>query len=286
MSEPDIGPLSRRGIELLDDDTTDWRPHQRAIEILEQAVAAGEPEAARLLARGYLERGQLVEAHELLAPLVADGRIELAGVLADVLADLGLTADAEHAYRLATSGDDGEAMNNYALFLADQDRPAEAVAMFERAIAVGDRAAPANLARTYLHDLHDIAAAQEVAMRHLGADAPTTYCVLAEVYAELGRLDEAEQLLRTAVELGAPQGHIDYASFLCQRRSDATSAEREYRLAGQLHEPSWGYHLGAFLLENGEDDEAAQVLELAAYWGDLDARRLLDTEFDLVTEPV
>lgn len=48
--------------------------------------------------------------------------------------------------------------------------------------------------------------------------------------------------------------------------------EQEYRLAGQLHESSCGYHLGAFLLEHGEDDEAAQVLELAAYWGDLDAR--------------
>jgi Tfp pilus assembly protein PilF len=285
MSEPDIGPLSRRGTELLDDDTTDWRPHQRAIEVLEQAVAAGEPEAARLLARGYLERGRLVEAHELLAPLVAAGRIELADVLADVLADLGLTDDAEHAYRVATSGDDSGAMNNFALFLADQGRQVEAVAMFERAIAAGDMAAPANLARTYLHDLHDIAAAQAVAERYVGADAPTTYCVLAEVYAELGRLDEAEQLLCTAVELGAPQAHIDYASFLFHHRSDVTGAAREYRLAGQLHEPSWGYHLGAFLLEHGEDDEAVQVLELAAYWGDLDARRLLDTEFELVTDP-
>jgi hypothetical protein len=63
------------------------------------------------------------------------------------------------------------------------------------------------------------------------------------------------------------------------------AAEREYRLAGELHESSWGYHLGAFLLEHGEDDEAAQVLELAAYWGDLDARGLLDTEFELVTDP-
>jgi Tfp pilus assembly protein PilF len=285
MSEPDLGPLSRRGTELLDDGTTDWRPHQRAIEILEQAVAAGEPEAARLLARGYLERGRLVEAHELLAPLVADGRIELAGVLADVLADLGLTDDAEHAYHVATSRDDSEALNNFALFLADQGRHVEAVAMFERAITAGDLAAPANLARSYLHDLHDIAAAQAVAERHLGADAPTTYCALAEVYAELGRLDEAERLLCTAVELGAPQAHIDYASFLLHRRSDVTAAEREYRLAGQLHEPSWGSHLGAFLLEQGQDDEAAQVLELAAYWGDLDARRLLDTEFEVVADP-
>jgi hypothetical protein len=40
------------------------------IEILEQAVAAGEPEAARLLARGYLEPGHLVEAHEPASRLV------------------------------------------------------------------------------------------------------------------------------------------------------------------------------------------------------------------------
>jgi Tfp pilus assembly protein PilF len=41
-------------------------------------------------------------------------------------------------HRLATSGDDGGAMNNHALFLAGQGRQVEAVVMmFERAIAVG-----------------------------------------------------------------------------------------------------------------------------------------------------
>lgn len=285
MSEPDLGPLSRRGTELLDDGTTDWRPHQRAIEILEEAVAAGEPAAARLLARGYLERGQLVEAHELLAPLVADGRVDLAGVLGDVLADLALAEDADAAYRVAVAADDGEAMTNYALFLVEQGRTTEAVAMFEQAVAAGDLSAPAGLARTYLHDLQDTAAAQVVAEHHLSREAPTSYCVLAEVYGELGRLDEAEQLLRTAVDLGAAQAHIDYARFLQHHRLDIGGAEREYRLAADLHEPSWGYHLGTFLLARGEDDEAAQVLELAAYWGDLDARRLLDIEFELVTDP-
>lgn len=277
--------MSRRGTELLDDSTTDWRPHQRAIEILEQAVAAGEPEAARLLARGYLERGQLVEAHELLAPLVAGGRVDLAGVLGDVLADLGLAVDADAAYRIAIAADDSEAMSNYALFLVEQGRMAEAVTMFEQAVAAGSLPASAGLARAYLHDLHDVATAQVVAERHLSPEAPTTYCVLAEVYGELGRLDEAEQLLRTAVDLGAAQAHIDYARFLRRHRLDVDAAEREYRLAGDLHEPSWGYHLGTFLLERGEEDEAAQVLELAAYWGDLDARRLLDIEFELVTDP-
>jgi Tfp pilus assembly protein PilF len=285
MSEPDIGPLSRRGTELLDGDITDWRPHERAIGILEQAVAAGEPEAARLLARGYLERGQLIEAHELLAPLVAGGRIDLADVLADVLADLGVNDDAEAAYRIATAGEDSQAMNNFALFLAERGRLGEAVAMFERAVALGDTLAPANLSRTYLHDLHDIAAAQAVAEHHLSPAAPTTYCALAEVYAELGRGDEAEGLLRTAVELGAAQAHIEYAKFLQHHRLDVVAAEREYRLARELHEPSWGYHLGAFLLEHGDEDEAAQVLELAAYWGDLDARRLLNSEFELVADP-
>ncbi|ALG08242.1 hypothetical protein AOZ06_16160 [Kibdelosporangium phytohabitans] len=279
--------MSRRGTELLDDTTTDTidrRPHQRAIDILEQAVAAGEPAAAALLARGYRERGQLIEAHELLAPLVAGGRTDLAGVLADVLADLDLADDAEQAYQVAIASNDGEAMNSFALFLAGQGRQAEAVVMFERAIAAGDVLAPADLARTYLRDLHDIAAAQAVAERYLSADAPTTYCALGEVYAELGRLDEAEHLLRTGIDLGAAQAHIDYARFLQHHRCDVDAAEREYRLAGDLHEPSWGYHLGAFLLEHGQDDEAAQVLELAAYWGDLDARGLLETEFEVVTD--
>ncbi|MEJ2853275.1 MULTISPECIES: hypothetical protein [unclassified Saccharothrix] len=284
MSELDLGPLSRRGSALLDD-STGPEPHERAIEVLEQAVAAGEHGAARLLARGYLERGRLIEAQELLGPLVAAGREDLADVLADVLADLGMTADAEAAYLVAVARGDSKAMNNYALFLAEEGRVDEAVAMFERAVDLGDTLAPANLARTHLHDRHDAAAALVVAERHLDRAKPTTYCALAEVYAELGRLDDAEELLRGAVDLGAQQAHVEYAKFLHRRRDDLVAAEREYRLAADLDEPAAGYHLGAFLLDHGDEDEAADVLERAASWGDLDARRLLDTEFELVPDP-
>lgn len=284
MSEPDLGPLSRHGSELLDG-STERVPYDRAIEVLEQAVAAGELVAARLLARGYLERGRLIEAQELLGPLVAAGRDDLADVLADVLADLGMTDDAESAYRLAIAEGDSKAMNNFALFLAEQGRLDEAVGMFERAVELGDTLAPANLARTHLHDRHDVAVALAVAEQHLDATKPTTYCALAEVYTELGRLDEAEQLLRTAIDLDAQQAHIDYAKFLHRHRNDLVAAEREYRLAEELDEPAAGYHLGAFLLDHGDEDEAADMLERAASWGDLDARGLLDTEFELVTDP-
>jgi len=284
MTEPVLGPLSRHGSELLDD-STGQLPHDRAIEVLEEAVAAGEPAAARLLAQGYLERGRLIEAQELLDPLVAAGRADLADVLADVLADLGMTDDAESAYLLAVAEGDSKTMNNFALFLAEQGRLDEAVGMFERAAELGDTLAPANLARTHLHDRNDAVTALAVAQRYLDAARPTTYCALAEVYAELGRLDEAEQLLRTAIDLNAQQAHIDYAKLLHRHRNDLVAAEREYRLAEELDEPAAGYHLGAFLLEHGDEDEAADVLEKAASWGDLDARQLLDTEFELVTDP-
>ena len=284
MSEPDLGPLSRHGSELLDS-STEQVPHDRAIEVLEQAVAAGEPAAARLLARGYLERGRLIEAQELLDPLVAAGRDDLADVLGDVLADLGMTADAEAAYLLAVAEGDSKAMNNFALFLAEQGRLDEAVGMFERAVELGDTLAPANLARTHLHDRRDVAAALAVAERYVDATRPTTYCALAEIYAELRRLDEAEQLLRTAIDLEAQQAHVDYAKFLHHHRNDLVAAEREYRLAEELGEPAAGYHLGAFLLDHGDESDAADVLERAASWGDLDARQLLDSEFELVTEP-
>ncbi|MCR3754561.1 tetratricopeptide repeat protein [Lentzea californiensis] len=284
MSEPVLGPLSRHGSEMLDN-STDQAPHERAIEVLEQAVAAGEPAAARLLARGYLDQGRLIEAQELLDPLVAAGRDDLADVLADVLADLDLSQDAERAYLMAVASGDSKAMNNFALFLAEQGRFDEAVGMFERAVELGDTLAPANLARTHLHDRSDVVSALAVAEQHLDTARPTTYCALAEVYAELGRLDEAEQLLRTAIDLDAQQAHIDYAKFLHSRRNDLAAAEREYRLAEEIGEPAAGYHLGAFLLERGDDDDAADVLERAASWGDIDARRLLDTEFELVTDP-
>ncbi|NKE57829.1 hypothetical protein FXN61_13705 [Lentzea sp. PSKA42] len=48
-------------------------------------------------------------------------------------------------------------------------------------------------------------------------------------------------------------------------------AEREYRLAEELGEPAAGYRLGAFMLDHGDEDEAADVLERAASCGDLDA---------------
>lgn len=284
MSEPVLGPLSRHGSEMLDNNT-DQAPHERAIEVLEEAVAAGEPAAARLLARGYLDQGRLIEAQELLVPLVEAGRDDLADVLADVLADLDLTQDAERAYLVAVASGDSKAMNNFALFLAEQGRFDEAVGMFERAVELGDTLAPANLARTHLHDRLDVASALAVAERHLDKARPTTYCALAEVYAELGRLDEAERLLRTAIDLDAQQAHVDYAKFLHHHRNDAVAAEREYRLADEIGEPAAGYHLGAFLLEHGDADDAADVLERAASWGDIDARRLLDTEFELVTDP-
>jgi Tfp pilus assembly protein PilF len=267
------------------DNSTEPNPHERAIEVLEEAVAAGEPAAARLLACGYVERGRLIEAHELLGPLVAAGRDDLADVLADVLADLDLPDEAESAYLLAVAGGDCRAMNNFALFLAEQGRHDEAVEMFERATELGDTLAPANLARTHLHDRHDATAALAVAQRYLDAAKPATYCALAEVYAELGRLDEAELLLRKAIELDAQQAHIDYAKFLHRHRNDTEAAGREYRLAEELDEPAAGYHLGAFLLDHGDEDEAADVLERAASWGDLDAQRLLDTEFELITDP-
>ncbi|MGW6443195.1 tetratricopeptide repeat protein [Lentzea sp. NPDC055074] len=267
------------------DDSTEQAPHERAIEVLEQAVAAGEVAAARLLARGYLEQGRLIEAHELLGPLVATGRADLSDVLADVLADLGLTDDAERAYLVAVDQGDSKAMNNFALFLAEQGRFDEAVGMFERAVELGDTLAPANLARTHLHDRHDVVTALAVAEQNLDTAKPTTHCALAEVYAELGRLNEAERLLRTAIDLDAQQAHIDYAKFLLRRRADPTSAGREFRLADEIGEPAAGYHLGAFLLDHGDEDEAVDVLERAASWGDLDARRLLDTEFELVSEP-
>jgi Tfp pilus assembly protein PilF len=267
------------------DSSTEHAPHDRAIEVLEQAVAAGEPAAARLLARGYLERGRLIEAQELLDPLVAAGRDDLADVLGDVLADLGMTDEAETAYLLAVAGGSSKAMNNFALLLAEQGRLDEAVEMFERAVELGDTLAPANLVRTHLHDRRDVTAAFAVAERHLDTAKPTTHCAFAEVYAELQRLDEAEQLLRAAIDLDAQQAHIDYAKFLHRHRNDLAAAEREYRLAAELGEPAAGYHLGAFLLDHGDEDEAADVLEQAASWGDLDARRLLDTEFELLTEP-
>ncbi len=267
----DEHPLTLRGARLRDEDR-----HDEALPVLRDAVAAGEPDAPRLLALTLIEIGDNEQGRDVLVEAVGGGRVELAGLLGDVADALGDSELAEASYRKAIEAGDPDALNDFAVFLRGEERYDEAIAVLNQAIAAGDSLAPGNLVSLYFDDLEDLEIAERLGRQFLDETKPSTYTALANVCALQQRLTEAEELHRKAIELKAPKAHINYAEFLWEERDDEAGAEAELRLAQDNDEPGWGYELGYFLSETGRDEEAREVLTQAASWGDLDAAELLE----------
>lgn len=279
MSTDDSQTLTSRGAALRDDDR-----HEEALPILREAVAAHEPDADRLLALTLKETGDLDGAKRVLIAALDHGQTHLACLLGDIADDLQDAELAESAYRKTIDAGDETASNDYGVFLIGQERFDEAIDVFNRAIEKGDSLAAGNLVGLYLDDLGDLDTAERLALRYLDRKHPSTYAAIADVYAEQGRLDEADTMFRTAIELYAPKAHQKYANFLWEKRDDLVAAEREFRLAQDNDERGWGYELGSFLVEQDRHDEAREVLAWAASWGDVNADELLgeiDSEADL-----
>jgi Tfp pilus assembly protein PilF len=250
--------------------------HEEAVPVLREAVAVHEREADRLLALTLKETGDLESAKQVLIDAVAKGQTHLAGLLGDIADDLEDDGLAESSYRQAIDAGDNDALNDYGVFLRSRERYTEAIDVLQRAIAEGDSLAAANLVSLHFDDLEDLDTAEELALRYLNRDHPSTYVALANVYAAQDRLDEAEEKFREAVALEANKVHQNYALFLWEKRDDLAGAEREFRLAQDNDEPGWGYELGSFLVEQGRRDEARDVLAWAASWGDVEAAELLE----------
>jgi Tfp pilus assembly protein PilF len=282
VSEVAAGPLTQQGLELIDDESGDWAKHDQAIEIFRDAVQQGEAAAPRALACALAERGRLDDAIALLEPIVAEGRLDLAGLLADIFDDADNTERAEHFYLLAVEQGDLEALNDYGVFLVAEERFEEAIPVYERAIAAGDTLAAGNLVSLYAEDLDDLPKALELGLQYLDEAKPKTYSALAAVRQRLGELDEAERLYARAIELDAPDAHLHMAWFLQDHRDDLARVEAEFVKARENDELGWGYHLGKFLIDQERYDEAAGVLAHAAHWGDLDAQQLLEEYFEEV----
>jgi tetratricopeptide (TPR) repeat protein len=267
-------PLTARAAALKDVD--DDAAHDEAIRLLVAATAAGEREAPGLLATCLVERGKHAEAREVLQrAVVGAGRSDLALFLADEVAELGEADLAESSYRTAIADDDPQALNNFGVFLRNQDRLDEAAAMLQRAIDAGDDYAPAALVALYAVNREDVETARDLGERYLDEAKPKTLLALADVYGMLGRHDEQLKLLERAVALRAPRAHIERGSFLRDVREDVGGAEREFRAAQEADEAGWGYELGSLLWETDRIPDAIRVLSHAAYWGDGDARELL-----------
>ncbi len=271
MSDPVDGPLSTEGTQLLDAD----RPAD-AIEVLKRALAAGEPGAADLLVRAYLDSGSWQACIDWLAPSVAQGKLRFAGRLGVAYAELGDTEGAERTLRLAVDNGEVAAANDLAILLRDLDRMAEAVYLLTRAAEEGDEQAPANLVALRM-EAGDLAAAAAAAEKYADEARPDTIVALGDVRAAEGRPDDAERAYKRAIELGGGvRAHTAYGQFLLLAHADAARAEDQFREAWRHNEPGWAYTLGRFLVEDGRPDEAREFLAAAASWGDRDASDLLD----------
>ena len=263
-------PLTGRAAELRDDDR-----HDEAIALLRDAVVAGEPSAPEELAYALLGSDHPREALTLLKKVIKRGRTDLFSLLGSLASELGEAKTADRAYRQAIAHGDLSALNDYGLFLKIEGRFPEAVDVLSRSAEFGDVLAPSNLTALYLDDLNNPQAALEVGEKYLDPHKPATYSALADVYATLGRLDDADGLFHRGIELGAPRIHQQYAWFLWLHQEDLAGAEREFWAAWDNDEAGWSHDLGYFLLEQGRVEEARAVLERGVTWGDLDARELL-----------
>jgi tetratricopeptide (TPR) repeat protein len=262
--------LTTEGERLLAED----RPAE-AVEVLRRALAAGEPHAADLLARAYLDSGSWQACIEWLFPYVEQGHVEFAGRLGVAYAELGDNDGAERALRLAVDSGEVAAANDLAILLRDTDRFAEATNVLTQAVEAGDEQAPANLIELYL-EAGDLPAAVAAADRYATESLPDTIVALGDVRAAESRPDAAEHAYRRAVELGGVRAHTAYGQFLLAAYGDAPGAEEQFRQACQHNEPGWPSTLGRFLVDDGRADEAVEFLEAAVGWGDRAAADLLD----------
>jgi len=245
-----------------------------AVEVLRQAVAAGEPDAEELLVRAYLESGSWHAAADWLGPRVDAGHSEFAGRFGVALAGVGDLDGAEDAYRLAVSSGDVAAANDLSILLRDGGRVAEARLVLEQAAAAGDPVAPANLVELYL-EAGNLREAVDTAERYVDDAKPDTLVALGDVRVAQQRDTEAERLYLGAAQLGAARAHTAYGNFLLNIGA-VEAAEREYRAAVDAGEPRWAFTLGRFLLDTDRVDEARDYLQVAADAGDVEAAELLD----------
>lgn len=246
---------------------------REAIDVLRQAVAAGQAGAEDLLARAYLDSGSWHAAADWLGGLVEAGRAEFAGRLGVALSGVGDTETAEDAFRHAVANGDLAASNDLAILLRDRGRPAEAQLVLEQAVAAGDPVAAANLVELYL-EAGDLRAAVDTAERYVDETRPDTLVALGDVRVAQGRGVEAERLYLQAAQLGAARAHTAYGHHLVGL-GDTDAAEREFRAAVTAGEPRWAFTMARFLLETDRVDEAREYLLAGAESGDAEAEELL-----------
>ena len=244
-----------------------------AVDVLRQAVAAGEDGSVDLLARAYLDSGSWHAAADWFGRLVEAGHVEFAGRLGIALMGVGDIDAAEDAFRQAIANGDIAVANDLAILLRDRGRPDEARFVLEQAVAAGDPVAPANLVELYLESGR-LRAAVDTAERYVDESRPDTLVALGDVRVAQDRGAEAERLYLQAGKLGAARAHTAYGNFLVGIGA-LEAAEREFRAAVSADEPRWALTMARFLLDTDRVDEARDYLQAGVDTGDVEAEEIL-----------
>lgn len=239
---------------------------------LRRALDAGEPEAARLLARTLMESGRGDEAADVLSPLVDDGRNDLASLLGHIYDDLLDKPDeADRAYQAALTTGSVEVYNDYGVFLGGQERFAEAETMLRVAIERGDKLAPGNLVSVLVDDAR-LDEALLLALEYAGPEYPAVYSALAGVYVEMDDDALAHEAYERSIAVDAPQARTGFGEHLYESGEDLIRAELLLREAfDEYDEAGAGYVLACLLIDTGRRDEGIALLEHVESWGDPDA---------------
>ncbi|MEU9831570.1 tetratricopeptide repeat protein [Streptosporangium sp. NPDC048047] len=237
--------------------------HPAAERVLRAALADGDTDAYDWLSDTLVATGRPEEAARLMETAAGQGipgsALRAATIWADAVGD---RPRAEEWYRKAVERDEPGAVNDYGVFLSeDDDRQEEAERLFRRAAEEGDTLAFGNLGGMEL-DRGDPEAAIDWLRQGLAAGSePGSSAMLHLAVAEeqLGRFDDARAHFDRAVKAGVPDALVKRAQFLADHGAaeERAAAEADFRAAIDNDEEGALYYYAVFLDRAGRTEEAA-----------------------------
>jgi TPR repeat protein len=237
-------------------------------EQLLRIFADKNSEAADLLGRLLVRRGESPEAEPWLQFAAGNGVIAAMGPLGAILALRGDAETAEIWLRRAVAGDDAEAMSNLGVLLAERADDTEAEALFQRAIELGNQDPIANLANL-LTKRGALLEAEGLVKRWAEDGNVDAMSVYGSLLLRRGA-DEAEEWLHRAADGGEPTaaGNLGMLRVRQERLDDAVPL-LERALTADI--PEFTAALGAILVQRGEPEQGEPHLRSAAAAGSLEA---------------
>jgi Tfp pilus assembly protein PilF len=251
----------------------EWGDVEASLEVLRSTAESGVSGAYEALAALLIEVEEPEQALEALALAHAGGRevtLWTAAVLAD---ELGERERAEEWYRKAISAEEPGALNDFGVFLSDdQDRLVEAEEVLTLAVERGDPMALGNLGRMHL-EAERVEQALEWLGRGLDAGVRSVLVPMAEAEQQLGRFDEARAHLTAALDEEIEGAQLAWANFCAEHGTpdEKSSAEGEFLTALQQDEYGAHFDYAIFLAEQDRMDEAVKQYEAAAAEGESNA---------------